>query len=194
MENRRFILASASPRRSEILKNAGFDFDVIVSDVDETLPEEITAHEAVLLLSKIKAESVSKNNPDCVVLGCDTVVCLSGKILGKPKTADDAFKMLSQLSGKTHTVYTGVTVTDGKKTESFLSETEVEFYPLSKETIASYIATGEPMDKAGAYGIQGFGSVLVKRIRGDYFSVMGLAVNESARVLSKFGVKGKVEL
>lgn len=191
---KRFILASASPRRSEILKNAGFDFDVIVSDADETLPENITAEKAVLLLSKIKAESVSKKNPGCVVLGCDTVVCLDGKILGKPKTKDEAFKMLSALSGKVHKVYTGVTVTDGEKTESFLSESSVEFYPLSDKTVRSYIETEEPMDKAGAYGIQGFGCVLVKRIDGDYFSVMGLPISESARILSRFGIKGKTDL
>ncbi|MGN1195423.1 MAG: Maf family protein [Acutalibacteraceae bacterium] len=192
--NKRFILASASPRRSEILKNAGFDFDVIVSDADETLPENITADEAVLLLSKIKAESVSKNNPGCVVLGCDTVVSLDGKILGKPKTQQEAFEMLSVLSGKTHKVYTGVTVTDSVKTKSFLSESSVEFYTLSDKTVRSYIETEEPMDKAGAYGIQGFGSVLVKRIDGDYFSVMGLPISESARLLADFGVKGKIDL
>lgn len=194
MKNRRFILASASPRRAEILKNSGFDFDVIVSDADETLPDKIPADEAVLLLSKIKAESVCKSNEGSVVLGCDTVVSLDGNILGKPKDEAEAFEMLRTLSGKVHKVFTGVTITDGKKTESFVSETKVEFYPLSDETIHSYIATGEPMDKAGAYGIQGFGGVLVRRIDGDYFSVMGLAINESARVLSGFGIKGKVEL
>ncbi len=194
MESRRFILASASPRRAEILKRCGYEFEIIVSDADEALPDGISANEAVLLLSKIKAESVSKNNRGSVVLGCDTVVSLDGKILGKPKDETQAFEMLRSLSGRIHKVYTGVTVTDGERSESFLNETQVEFYPLSEETIASYIATGEPMDKAGAYGIQGFGSVLVRKIDGDYFSVMGLAVNESARALSRFGVKGKVEV
>ena len=194
MGNRRFILASASPRRSEILKNSGYEFEVIVSDADEALPDGIGADEAVLLLSKIKAESVSKSNRGSVVLGCDTVVSLDGKILGKPKDETQAFEMLRSLSGKIHKVYTVVTVTDGERSESFLNETQVEFYPLSEETIATYIATGEPMDKAGAYGIQGFGSVLVRKIDGDYFSVMGLAVNESARALSRFDVKGKVEV
>ena len=194
MENRRFILASASPRRAEILKNAGFDFDVIVSDADESLPDKIPADEAVLLLSKIKAESVCKNNLGSVVLGCDTVVSLDGNILGKPKDEAEAFEMLRTLSGKVHKVFTGVTITDTEKTVSFVSKTKVAFYPLSDETIHSYIATGEPMDKAGAYGIQGFGGVLVRNIDGDYFSVMGLAINESARVLSEFGIKGKVEL
>lgn len=192
--NKRFILASASPRRSEILKNAGFDFDVIVSDADETLPENISANEAVLLLSRIKAESVSQNYPDCVVLGCDTVVSLDGKILGKPKTQEEAIGMLSALSGKIHKVYTGVTVTDGEKPKSFLNETSVEFYPLSEKTIRSYVRTNEPMDKAGAYGIQGFGCALVKRIDGDYFSVMGLPVSECVRVLAEFGVMGKIDL
>lgn len=194
MKEKRFILASASPRRAEILKNAGFDFEIIVSDADESLPDNIPVSEAVLRLSKVKAESVSKNHPGAVVLGCDTVVSLDGTIMGKPKNDRHAFEMLNALSGKIHQVYTGVTVTDGEKTESFFTETEVEFYPLSNETIASYIATKEPADKAGAYGIQGFGSVLVKRINGDYFSVMGLPVNESARVLARFGVKGKIRL
>lgn len=194
MKEKRFILASASPRRAEILKNAGFDFEIIVSDADESLPDSIPVSEAVLRLSKVKAESVSKKYPGAVVLGCDTVVSLDGTVMGKPKDDRHAFEMLNALSGKIHQVYTGVTVTDGEKNESFFTETEVEFYPLSDETIASYIATKEPADKAGAYGIQGFGSVLVKKINGDYFSVMGLPVNESARVLARFGVKGKITL
>lgn len=192
MTNRRFILASASPRRAEILRNAGFEFEIIVSDADEALPSDISAAEAVRMLSGIKAESVCRRNKGAVVLGCDTVVSLDGRILGKPKDEKQAFEMLCALSGRVHKVYTGVTVTDAERTESFVSETQVEFYPLSGETIASYLATGEPSDKAGAYGIQGFGSVLVKRINGDYFSVMGLPINESARLLSEFGVIGKV--
>ena len=133
-------------------------------------------------------------NKGAVVLGCDTVVALGGKILGKPKDESEAFSMLKCLSGREHEVFTGVYITDGEKSEGFLSCTKVEFYPLSDETIRSYIATKEPMDKAGAYGIQGLGSVLVKKINGDYFTVMGLPVNECARVLSKFGIKGTVEV
>lgn len=191
---KRFIVASGSPRRKELLSNSGFEFEVIPSDADETLEEGTHAFDAVEELSKRKALSVSKKNPGAVVLGCDTVVSLGGKILGKPHNEAEAFSMLSALSGKEHEVFTGVFITDGEKSESFVSCTKVEFYPLSKETIESYIATKEPMDKAGAYGIQGFGSVLVKKINGDYFTVMGLPINECARVLSRFGIKGKIEV
>ena len=191
---KRFLVASASPRRKELLQNAGYDFEIIPSDADETLESGTSAAEAVEILSRRKAEAVYENNKNCVVLGCDTVVTLDGVIFGKPKDKDEAFKMLESLSGRIHTVYTGVCVTDGERTRSFVSKTEVEFYELSAETIRSYIETLEPMDKAGAYGIQGYGSVLVKGIRGDYFAVMGLPVNESARILSDFGIKGKINL
>lgn len=191
---KRFIVASNSPRRRELLLLAGYQFEVIPSDADETLESGIDAGEAVKELSKRKALFVSRKNKGAVVLGCDTVVALGGKILGKPKDESEAFSMLKSLSGREHEVFTGVYITDGEKSEGFLSCTKVEFYPLSDETIRSYIATKEPMDKAGAYGIQGLGSVLVKKINGDYFTVMGLPVNECARVLSKFGIKGTVEV
>lgn len=191
---KRFIVASNSPRRRELLSLAGYQFEVISSDADETLESGIDAGEAVKELSKRKALFVSRMNKGAVVLGCDTVVALGGKILGKPKDESEAFSMLKSLSGREHEVFTGVYITDGEKSEGFLSCTKVEFYPLSDETIRSYIATKEPMDKAGAYGIQGLGSVLVKKINGDYFTVMGLPVNECARVLSKFGIKGTVEV
>lgn len=191
---KKFIVASNSPRRRELLSLAGYRFEVIPSDADETLESGIDAGEAVKELSKRKALFVSRMNKGAVVLGCDTVVALGGKILGKPKDESEAFSMLKSLSGREHEVFTGVYITDGEKSEGFLSCTKVEFYPLSDETIRSYIATKEPMDKAGAYGIQGLGSVLVKKINGDYFTVMGLPVNECARVLSKFGIKGTVEV
>lgn len=190
----RFIVASGSPRRKELLSSAGYVFDVIPSDADETLEEGVHAFDAVKELSKRKALSVSKKYPGAVVLGCDTVVALGGKILGKPHSKEEAFSMLSSLSGKEHEVYTGVFITDGEKSEGFVSCTKVEFYALSKETIESYIETDEPMDKAGAYGIQGLGSVLVKKIDGDYFTVMGLPISECARVLSHFGIKGKIKV
>lgn len=190
----RFIVASGSPRRKELLASAGYVFDVIPSDADETLEEGIHAFDAVKELSKRKALSVSMKNPGAVVLGCDTVVALGGKILGKPQSKREAFSMLSSLSGKEHEVYTGVFITDGEKSEGFVSFTKVEFYELSDETIKSYIETNEPTDKAGAYGIQGLGSVLVKKIDGDYFTVMGLPISECARVLSRFKIKGRIEL
>jgi septum formation protein len=137
---------------------------------------------------------VWESNKDAVVFGCDTVVAIDGKILGKPTDDEDAFNMLRMLSGKPHTVSTGVCICSENKTEIFSNTTRVEFYPLSDETIRSYIASGEGKDKAGSYGIQGYGRVLVKEIKGDYFSVMGLPVSQSARVLADFGIYGKVSL
>ena len=189
---KRFILASASPRRKEILQNAGFSFEIIVSDADENITESLTPSETVEELAKRKAMAVWENNKDAVVFGCDTVVAVDRKILGKPVDDEDAFAMIKMLSGKVHTVSTGVCICDADKISVFSNTTEVEFYPLSDETIRSYIATGEGKDKAGSYGIQGYGCVLIKEIKGDYFSVMGLPVSESARVLADFGVYGKV--
>ena len=190
----RFILASASPRRKEILSNAGFDFEVIVSDADENISEDLTPEKTVEELAKRKALSVWESNKDAVVFGCDTVVAVDGKILGKPTDDEDAFNMLRMLSGKVHTVSTGVCICSAEKLTVFSNTTRVEFYSLSDETIKSYIATGECRDKAGAYGIQGYGRVLVKEIKGDYFSVMGLPVSQASRVLAEFGVYGKIEV
>lgn len=190
---KRFIAASNSPRRRELLTLAGYRFEVVPSDADETLENSTNAEAAVHELAKRKALFVSEKNKEAVVLGCDTVVALDRTILGKPESDEEAFAMLKSLSGREHEVYTGVYITDGEKSESFVSCTKVEFYPLSDETIRSYIATNEPRDKAGAYGIQGLGSMLVKRIDGDYFTVMGLPLNECARTLALFGIKGKIE-
>lgn len=189
---KRFILASASPRRKEILENAGYTFHIIVSDVDENITEDLTPSQTVEELARRKALAVWVENKDAVVFGCDTVVAIDGKILGKPVDDEEAFAMLSSLSGKVHTVSTGVCICSEDKISVFSNNTEVEFYSLSDETIRSYIATGEGRDKAGSYGIQGLGSVLIKEIKGDYFSVMGLPVAESSRVLADFGIYGKV--
>lgn len=189
---KRFIVASASPRRREILNNAGYIFEVIPSDADENIPETMYCEDAVCELSRRKALAVLEKNKDAVVFGCDTVVALDGKILGKPKDDEDAKRMLRMLSGRVHSVSTGVCVADDNHCEVFCNTTKVEFYPLSEETIESYVSTGECSDKAGAYGIQGFGSVLVKKIDGDYFSVMGLPVSETARLLKEFGIEGRV--
>ena len=191
---KRFILASASPRRKEILENAGFDFEIIVSDVDENITEDLSPSETVEELAKRKALAVWEENKDAVVFGCDTVVAVDGRILGKPRDDDEAFAMIKMLSGKAHTVSTGVCICSEDKISVFSNTTNVEFYPLSDETIRSYVATGESIDKAGAYGIQGYGSVLIKEIKGDYFSVMGLPVSESSRVLADFGIYGKVRV
>ncbi len=191
---KRFICASASPRRREILSSCGYDFEVIPSDADESIEGSLTPAETVTELSKRKALSVSEKHPDAVVFGCDTIVVLGGTILGKPRDEADAKNMLRLLSGKTHAVLTGVTITDGTKTVTFYENSEVTFYDLSDETIASYVASREPMDKAGSYGIQGLGCILVKGISGDYFSIVGLPIARTARVLREFGVYGKIDV
>lgn len=189
-----FILASGSPRRREILENSGYVFSVIPSDCDENIKEALTPQQTVIELAKRKAFAVASENKNVVVLGCDTVVALDGKILGKPESREDAFNMLKSLSGRRHIVSSGVCITDGEKCECFENTTEVEFYSFDTETARSYLDTLEYTDKAGAYGIQGYGSVLVKEIKGDYFSVMGLPVSQCARVLSSFGIEGRVKV
>ncbi len=175
------ILASQSPRRRELMKLITEDFICKTADVDETLPDGISPAEAVLELSRIKALPF-KNEGDTVI-GADTVVAIEGKILGKPANADAARDMLRMLSGREHSVFTGVTVIEGEKIQSFYSETKVRFYPLSESDIERYIATGEPFDKAGAYGIQGYGALLVEEIHGDYFNVVGLPVSKLNNLL-----------
>ena len=181
----KIILASASPRRKELLTLAGIEYDVVVSQCEEILPDGITPDKAVEELARQKAEDVFSRNPDCMIIAADTVVALGNTILGKPKDEDDAFNMLSSLSGRRHTVYTGVCIKTKDKTDIFHVATEVEFYDLTEKEIRDYIATKEPMDKAGAYGIQGKGFVLVKGIHGDYFNVVGLPLAETVRHLNK---------
>ena len=177
------ILASASPRRSELMTLAGFRFDVICADIDEIVPEKALPQEVVMSLALQKAQAVAKDHRKSAVVGSDTVVALDGKILGKPRSEKEAAEMLRSLSGRIHKVFTGVAIVCGEKVTSFFEETEVEFYPLTDQEILDYVATGEPMDKAGAYGIQGRGAVLVKRINGDYFNVMGLPISRVYREL-----------
>ena len=177
------ILASGSPRRRELLSLITDEFEVFVSGCDEFVPEGTPAEKVPAILAEQKALAVAKLRPEDTVIGSDTVVVLNNEIFGKPKDKAHAHTMLKALSGKRHFVYTGVAVAEKGSVRSFVQKTEVEFYELSDETIEKYIATGEPMDKAGAYGIQGKGSVLVKGIIGDYFNVMGLPVAETARFL-----------
>lgn len=181
------ILASASPRRSEILRKAGYDFKVIPSCADENIsPIPNSPALFVEKLAHIKAEEVFLKNPDACVIGADTVVVLDGKILGKPKDENDAFLMLKSLSGKTHTVYTGVSVISKDKTVTFNEASRVTFNTLSDDEIHAYIATKEPMDKAGSYGIQGYGAVFVSHIDGCYFNIMGLPISKLYNVLKQF--------
>lgn len=178
------ILASKSPRRKELLSLCGIEFSVMPTEADETLPENISPAEAVEHLSRIKAEPLKNENG--IIIGADTVVAIDDIILGKPRDEKDAFDMLKALSGKTHFVYTGVTIIKGEKSVTFSEKTEVEFFPLSDEEIADYVKTGEPLDKAGAYGIQGKGALLVKKINGDYNNVVGLPVSRLSRELKNF--------
>ena len=175
------ILASQSPRRRELMNYITKDFQIKVSNVDETLPEGISPQDAVLYLSRIKAEPFANKND--VVIGADTVVAIDGKILTKPANKGEAADMLRLLSGREHSVFTGVTVIKDGNCKSFFEETKVKFFELTDSEIEQYIATGEPMDKAGAYGIQGFGALLVEKINGDYFNVVGLPVSKLNRLL-----------
>ena len=187
----KIILASSSPRRRELMAQAGFAFEVLVSEADETIETE-TPGEMVEVLSERKAAAVAEEikrqgfaEESILLVGADTMVAIDGKKLGKPKDEKGAEEMLEELSGRTHQVYTGVTLIRLRKAENgsilqesrtFSEGTDVSFYPLTKEEIRSYIATGEPMDKAGAYGIQGKAAVFVKEIKGDYNNVVGLPI------------------
>ena len=180
------VLASASPRRRELLQRAGVEFIVRVSDADEHIEPDTPPHEAVMALARQKALAVAKTCPGDLVIGADTVVVYDGAILGKPADAADAARMLRMLSGKTHVVYTGVCLVCADKEETFYEQTRVTFYPLTEQEIEAYVATGEPMDKAGAYGIQGRGCTLVQGICGDYFNVVGLPVAAVCRRLRAY--------
>ena len=184
----RIILASQSPRRKKLLKNLVDAFDIIPSDADETLPEGAIPAECAVEIARRKVFDIKEKNPDCLIIGADTIVVYEDKILGKPRDEEDAYRMLSFLSGKTHSVYTGLVVSSGEKTLSFAEETRVTFRELSAEMIKNYIATGEPMDKAGAYGIQDKGSLLVEKINGDYFNVVGLPVCRLAKMLHELDI------
>lgn len=185
------LLASSSPRRSELLKQAGYEFTVEPADVNENFLHGTPPMQIVEQLSARKAQAVAKQHPEAVVLGADTIVVLKGRILGKPKDAEAAKAMLKLLSGNVHQVYTGYTVISGKKLVCGHECTSVEFYPLSQAEIDSYTATEEPLDKAGAYGIQGRGALFVKRINGDYYNIVGLPIAKIHRILS--GLKEKSE-
>ena len=180
----KLVLASKSPRRSEILKNAGIDFTVRVADADETIPDGTKPCDAVVFLAARKAMAVERAD-DETVLGADTVVVLDDKILGKPKDREDAFDMIKMLSGRVHSVFTGVCAIGDGISLTFAEETKVEFYPLSDDEINEYIDTDEPYDKAGAYGIQGLASKFISGIQGDYFNVVGLPISSVYKKIIK---------
>ena len=182
----KLILASASPRRRELMTLAGFDFEVITADINEVLDTSLAPEQLVMSLAFQKAAAVAQAVSGKTVIGADTVVVLDGKVLGKPRSESEATEMLRSLSGRTHDVYTGVCLIDREKTHTFYERTAVSFYPLEDELIAEYVASGEIMDKAGAYGIQGKGCVLVRGIEGDYFNVVGFPVARFCRELKAF--------
>jgi septum formation protein len=184
------ILASTSPRRREILKLTGLEFKVDESDYEEDMDLNLIPQKLAQLLSRKKAESVASKYKKAIIIGADTFIVLKGKILGKPHTADEARRMLRLLNGKTHSVITGFTIiaTEDGKRFSRSTETKVFFRKLTTKEIESYIKTKEPLDKAGAYAIQGLGAVLVKKIEGDFFNVMGLPLNALVHGLKKFGI------
>ena len=187
----KIVLASQSPRRQELLRNIGItEFDIRVPEADETYPEGLSPQEIVAYISRVKAEAAAALcAEDEIVITADTMVFLDDKRLGKPTDEADALEMLTALQGRHHTVCTGVTVRQGQRSITEVETTEVYFRSAGREELLGYIATGEPMDKAGAYGIQGKGSLLVEKIHGDYFNVMGLPVLRLSRMLGQFGVR-----
>ena len=185
----KIVLASQSPRRQDLLGQMGLEFTTRSPQIDEDAFQGRDARDLVQTLSREKARWVAAQLPgDPIVIGADTVVVRDGTILGKPKDPAEARAMLASLSGRTHQVYTGVTVCQGDKVVTQAEETQVTFRPLTQQEIACYVVTGEPMDKAGAYGIQGLGGLLVAGIQGDYHNVVGLPVCRLGQILRDFGV------
>ena len=172
------ILASQSPRRHELMKLTGLPFTVRVADIDETMDPALPVQQEVTRVSRRKAQ----------VIAADTIVVIDGRELGKPRSEEEALGMLRLLSGRTHEVVTVLSVCKGSQLESEAVVTKVTFRTLCEEELRAYVRTGEPMDKAGSYGIQGYGAMFVSRIEGDYFSVMGLPLCPLCRMLRAFGV------
>jgi septum formation protein len=189
MTTLRVILASQSPRRRELLSLVGIAHDVQPADIDESYLTGERPRDHAERLARGKAEVIAAREPEAVVIGSDTIVVVDGDVLGKPVDANDAVRMLARLAGRSHVVITAVAVAWRGETRSALEEVGVTFHPLSRAEIDAYIATGEPMDKAGAYGIQGYGATIVARVDGDYFAVMGLPLQRLVRVLDALGIR-----
>ena len=179
----RIILASASPRRRELIGRLFSEFEIITSDVDETLPLGMTPEEGVRELAIRKGERVALENPSALVISADTLVELDGIPLGKPRDEEEARQMLACLSGRTHRVHTGIAVRYRGRTSANTASSGVTFRTLTEEEIADYVATGEPLDKAGAYGIQGEGGRLVESFFGDFDTIVGLSVSLTERLI-----------
>ncbi|MCE5312360.1 MAG: Maf family protein [Nitrospiraceae bacterium] len=187
---RKIVLASSSPRRREILKNTGIKFTIDHAECDESLHSFKDPHKLARELSERKALAVAHRHGDALVIAADTFIVFKDKLMGKPHTDKEALRMLAQLNGKTHSVITGFTIIDTKnnKKVSKSVETRVFFNKMSADDLKAYVKTGEPLDKAGAYAIQGRGAFLVKKIEGDYLNVVGLPLAELLNTLKKFGI------
>jgi len=182
------VLASASPRRRELLNLIGVAHEVRPANIDESARPREAPRRHAERLAREKASAVATRDPDLITIGADTLVVVNRKVLGKPADTGEAARMLGLLSGRDHTVITAVAVSRGNKLRSAIEEVRVKFRRLRDDEIEAYIATGEPMDKAGAYGIQGFGATIVERIEGDYFAVMGLPLGRLVGLLRDVGV------
>ncbi|MGZ3331630.1 MAG: Maf family protein [Gemmatimonadaceae bacterium] len=185
----RVVLASGSPRRHQLLNLIGIDHEVNPANIDETMRPREAPRRHAERLAREKASIVAVRDPDLITIGADTVVVINRKVLGKPADTNDAARMLAMLSGREHMVITAVAVARGRKLRSAIEEVKVKFRRLREDEIEAYIATGEPMDKAGAYGIQGFGATIVERIEGDYFAVMGLPLVRLVGLMRDVGVR-----
>lgn len=187
---KKIILASTSPRRKEILEKTRLIFSIEGSDYEEDMSLPLAPHELVKFLSLEKAKSVAKKHTDALIIAADTIVTFEDRVLGKPHTAEKAKEMLLMLNGKRNTVITGVAIIDTTtgRTESFSDEADIYLKQLTESEIDNYISSGEPLDKAGAYAIQGLGSVFIKKIDGDFFAVMGLPIEKIAESLKGFGI------
>jgi nucleoside triphosphate pyrophosphatase len=183
------VLASASPRRRDLLDLIGIAHEVRPANIDETMRPRETPRRYAERLAREKASAIATRDPDLITIGADTVVVINRKVLGKPADAADAARMLRMLSGREHTVITAVAVSRGRKLRSAIEEVRVKFRRLRDAEIEEYIAMGEPMDKAGAYGIQGYGATIVERIEGDYFAVMGLPLVRLVGLMRDVGVR-----
>jgi len=185
----RVVLASGSPRRHDLLNLVGIAHEVRPSNIDETMRDRENPRRHAERLAREKATAIATRDPNLITIGADTIVVVNRKVLGKPRDTSHAAEMLKALSGREHTVVTAVAVARGKKVRSAVEEVRVKFRRLHEDEIDAYVATGEPMDKAGAYGIQGYGATIVECVDGDYFAVMGLPLARLVALLRDLGVK-----
>ena len=182
------ILASQSPRRRELLSMLGLEFQIVTADIDETMDAALSVEEAVAEVCEKKAAAVGQQHPGDLIIAADTIVVLENTVLGKPRSEEEAKAMLRSLSGRAHTVMTAFCIWQGGKADTHVEKTLVRFRALCDEEIAAYVATGSPMDKAGAYGIQDQASIFVEALEGDYYNVMGLPLCSLTKCLRKWGV------